>query len=330
MPFSPAILIAIAAAILTAGAELVHSRRVMRVRHLAFGTDASIPAIVYIVPILRVLALAAMAWAAATLFLGKPKVHRNQVVEEVPAVERRHLVLLLDVSPSMRLQDAGQSSSKTSRTERASALLQSILQRTTDDKLHFSMVAVYNGAKPVVKESRDVEVILNFLDGLPLSSVFPPGKTRLFDGIQEVAEIAKDWPAGSATLVIASDGDTVPASGMPKLPASVGSTLVLGVGDPKQGTFIDGTQSRQDVSTLSQIATRLGGAYHDGNSTHVPTDVLKGLGTLKIEEDKLQLTIREYALITLGVSTFLLAFLPMIMHYFTARFSPGPQAQEGA
>lgn len=323
MTLSPAILISLAAAILTAGAELVHHRRILRVQHLAFGTGVPIPARVYIAPLIRVLALTALAWGATTLLFLPPKAHRNVKVEDVPAQERRHLVLLLDVSPSMRLQDAG-SNQKLSRTERASALIQSMLQRTVDDKLHFTMVAVYNGAKPVVKESRDIEVILNFLDGLPLSSVFPPGKTRLFDGISEVATIAKDWPPNSATLVIASDGDTVPATGMPKLPSAIGSTLVLGVGDPTKGSFIDGTQSRQDISALSQIAARLGGSYHDGNRKHIPTDVLADLGTLKLEEESPDLTLREYSLIVIGVSSLLLALIPFMLHYHAGRFEPGP------
>ncbi len=323
MTLSPAILISLAAAILTAGAELVHHRRILRVRHLAFGTGSPIPTPLYIASLLRVLALAALAWGATTLLFLPPKAHRNVQQEDVPAEERRHLVLLLDVSPSMRLKDAG-SDPKISRTERASALIQSMLQRTADDKLHFTMVAVYNGAKPVVKEGRDIEVVLNFLDGLPLSSVFPTGKTRLFDGISEVATIAQDWPANSATLVIASDGDTVPASGMPKLPNSIGSTLVLGVGNPTKGTFIDGTQSRQDISTLSQIATRLGGSYHDGNRKHIPTDVLAGLGTLKMEKESPELTLREYSLIVIGVSSLLLALIPFMLHYHSGRFEPGP------
>ncbi|PQJ28235.1 VWA domain-containing protein [Rubritalea profundi] len=323
MTLSPAILISLAAAILTAGAELVHHRRILRVRHLAFGTGAPIPTPLYTASLLRVLALTALAWGATTLLFLPPKAHRNVQAEEVPAEERRHLVLLLDVSPSMRLKDAG-SDQKISRTERASALIQSMLQRTADDKLHFTMVAVYNGAKPVVKEGRDIEVILNFLDGLPLSSVFPTGKTRLFDGISEVATIAQDWPANSATLVIASDGDTVPASGMPRLPSSIGSTLVLGVGDPSKGTFIDGTQSRQDISTLSQIATRLGGSYHDGNRKHIPTDVIADLGTLKMEKESPELTLREYSLIVIGVSSLLLALIPFMLHYHSGRFEPGP------
>ncbi len=68
-----------------------------------------------------------------------------------------------------------------------------------------------------------------------------------------------------------SDGDTVPATGMPKMPASIADVLIVGVGDPRQGSFIDGRMSRQDASTLRQIAARLGGIYHDGNQKHIST-----------------------------------------------------------
>jgi len=221
-------------------------------------------------------------------------------------------MLVLDVSPSMKLQDAGESDGL-SRTKRASALIQSLLKRTTDNKLHITLVAVYNGAKPVVQESRDLEVILNFLDDMPLHQVFPTGKTRIFDGLELAAEIAKPWPAESTTLLLVSDGDTVPSTGMPKMPKSIGGVLVLGVGDPTKGSFIDGRQSRQDTGALRQIASRLGGEYHDGNIKHVPTDMLAKLGTLELEDQSLALTLREYALITCGISAFLLAVLPLIL-----------------
>ena len=311
MPFPPSIIAALAVAVIATGAEMLHLQRINRVRHLAFGTNSPIPAITYIAPVIRVFSIAALTWALTTLFTLQPKAHRSANANiDFPKNERRHLILLLDVSPSMKLRDAG-ADDKLSRTERASALLQSMLQRTTDEKLHFTMIAVYNGAKPVVKESRDIEVILNFLDGLPLSSVFPSGKTKLFDGITEAVAVAKDWPARSATLVIASDGDTVPSTGMPKLPPSIGSTLVLGVGNPTKGSFIDGSQSRQDAGTLSQIAARLGGSYHDGNKKHIPTKTIQKLGTLKLSNEKDQLNLREYALFTIAISALILAFIPI-------------------
>ncbi len=308
--------------ILATGAERLHWRRIQRTRRLAFGPEGKISSITVVAAILRVLTLSALAWSLTTLVILPPKAHRTKLTE-VENKERRHLLLVLDVSPSMRLKDAGTEKTKLTRTERASKLIQSLLQRTTDEKLHITMVAVYNGAKPVVQESRDLEVILNFLDGLPLDSVFKPGKTRLFDGISEAYRIAESWPTDSATLLLVSDGDTVPASGMPKVPPSIGGTLVLGVGDPSKGSFIDGRQSRQDVGALQQIAARLGGEYHDGNLKHVPTAMLSRLGTLDLEDETLDLGLREYALLTAALSAFILASLPLLLYFGATSFRPG-------
>jgi Ca-activated chloride channel family protein len=224
----------------------------------------------------------------------------------------------------MKLKDSGEDSGLT-RTQRASKLVQSLLKRTTDDKLHITIVAVYNGAKPVVEESRDLEVILNFLDGMDMSSVFPVGKTRLFDGLEEAAKIARDWPANSATLLLVSDGDTVPATGMPKMPPSIGGVLVMGVGNPTKGSMIDGRQSRQDVGALQQIASRLGGQYHDGNMRHVPSSVLSDLGSLKTDDEGLKLTLREYALITGVTSALGLALISVLTYFLASPFQPGPK-----
>jgi len=314
------ILITVAVFILASGAEAIHWERISKTKHLAFGPSGRPSAVSIFSSIFRVLALCGLAWSLTNLFLLPPKTHRSKIVE-VEAKERRHLLLVLDVSPSMKLQDTGKPDQ--SRTQRASELIQSLLERTTDEKLHITMVAVYNGAKPVVQESRDLEVILNFLDGLPLDGVFKTGKTRLFDGISEAARIAKPWPTDSTTLLLVSDGDTVPASGMPKMPASIGSTLVLGVGDPTKSSFIDGRQSRQDAGTLQQIAARLGGEYHDGNIKHIPSSTLSKLGSLQIEEEKISLSIREYSLMTALFSSIILAFIPILLYYKASPFSPG-------
>jgi Ca-activated chloride channel family protein len=315
------ILVAATTAVLATGAEVLHSMRIRKVRHLAFGPAGGFSAPTILAPVLRVLFLGGLAWALTTLYLLEPKAHRSEV-KEIESNERRHLLLVLDVSPSMKLKDSGEDSGLT-RTQRSSKLVQSLLKRTTDDKLHITMVAVYNGAKPVVQESRDLEVILNFLDGMDMSSVFPVGKTRLFDGLEEAAKIARNWPSNSATLLLVSDGDTVPATGMPKMPPSIDGVLVMGVGNPTKGSMIDGRQSRQDVGALQQIASRLGGQYHDGNMRHVPSSVLNGLGSLKTDGRGLKLTLREYALIT-GVSSALgLAILPLLLYFFASPFKPG-------
>ena len=101
------------------------------------------------------------------------------------------------------------------------------------------------------------------------------------------------------------------------MPSSVGGALVVGVGNPMKGTFIDGRQSRQDSSTLREIANRLGGEYHDGNLKHVPTDILRSLGTLQVNTEKFTLGLREYALLSIALSSFLLATLPLIPYFAT-------------
>lgn len=318
------ILLAATVLVLALGAEALHHARVRRVARLAFGPEGRPAWWASLAPLIRALLLAALAWGLCVLLLLPPKAHRSSVGEVDPS-DRRHLLLVLDVSPSMRLQDAGAEGSL-SRAQRSSAIVQSLLKRVSDEHLFMTVVATYSAAKPVVIESRDREVLLNILNDLNMHYAFETGKTKLFAGLEEAARIARGWKPDSATLVVLSDGDTVPAGGMPKMPPAVGGALVIGVGDPQKGTFIDGRQSRQDVATLRQIANRLGGEYHDGNLSHIPTAMLRRVGSLEVTGDQLHLTLREYALISCAISSFGLAFLPVLLHLFGSRWNPGPPA----
>ena len=150
------------------------------------------------------------------------------------------MVLILDVSPSMRLEDAGPTG-QLSRMQRASELMESFFKRVSIQQYRLSVVAVYNGAKPVVIDTNDVDVVRNILNDLPMHHAFVAGKTNIFDGLEEAIRIARPWRPRSTNLILLSDGDTVPASGMPKLPASINQVVVVGVGDPVKGRFIDGT-----------------------------------------------------------------------------------------
>ncbi|MFO0946188.1 MAG: vWA domain-containing protein [Planctomycetota bacterium] len=219
-----------------------------------------------------------------------PKTHKAGVIAEK---DRRHLVVVLDVSPSMRLVDAGPTG-KQSRMARSADLLKSFFERVPLNLYRTSVVATYNGAKPVVVDTHDMEVINNILGELPMHYAFESGKTDIFAGIQEAAQIARPWNPRSTLLILLSDGDTVPATGMPKMPASIRHSLIVGVGDTKRGTFIDGHQSRQDASTLRGVAIRLGGTYHNGNEKHLSTDLINQIsGDAKSIWEKL--TKREYA-----------------------------------
>ncbi len=316
-------LIAAGAALLLAViAEWLHTRRVRRLALLAFGPGRKPAAWARAAPALRVLALTALAWGLVTLLLLPGKRYSTAEGAAHSANDPHHVLMVLDVSPSMRLVDAGPNKSE-SRMARVREVMTSFFDRVPFDTYRVSVVAVYNGAKPVVVDTTDFEVVRNILGDLPLSFAFQAGKTKLFDGLEEAAKLAKPWNPRSTTLLIVSDGDTVPATGMPPLPASVRSVIVIGVGDPHAGKFIDGRQSRQDVPTLKQIAARLSGTYHDGNASQVPSSLIaEAFGEDERDVFK-KLTRREYALIACGAGAAILAFLPFLLHWLGTRWRPG-------
>ena len=315
--------LAAAVALLVGGlAEWIHARRVRHLAGLSFGPGGKPAVWARAAPHLRALALVALAWGLTTLLVIEPRRYEPGENVTVRPGDERHVLLVLDVSPSMRLVDAGKEK-KESRIQRARALMESFFARVPAERYRVSVVAVYNGAKPVVIDTSDLEVVRNILGDLPMHYAFPAGKTKLFDGLEEAAKIAKPWNPGSTTLLVVSDGDTVPASGIPRMPASVHSVIVVGVGDPLAGKFIDGRQSRQDVSTLKQIATRLGGSFHDGNEKHISTSLLAGAFAEDEESAFRKLTRREYALIASAAGAGILSLLPLLLHFFGTRWRPG-------
>jgi Ca-activated chloride channel family protein len=311
--------VACAVVVLAVAAEQLHARRCRRVAALAFGPTRRPAPWVWAAAPLRVLAVGALAWGLVTLLLLPPKVHKANVIAEG---EYRHLLLVLDVSPSMRLQDAGPSG-KQSRMQRAADLLKSFFERVPIELYRVSVVATYTGAKPVVIDTTDLEVVHNILSDLPMHFAFKAGPTDLFAGLEEASKLARPWRPGSTILVVLSDGDTVPAAGMPKMPASVAHVLIVGVGDPRVGKFIEGHQSRQDISTLRQVAVRLGGTYHNGNDKHLATTLLQEITQTAGQGALEKLTRREYALIACGVGAAVLALLPVALHFLGTRWRPG-------
>lgn len=303
-------------------AELIHARRVRRAGVLAFGPTGRPALWTRITPFIRAAGLAGLVWGLTTLLLLPPKAHDQ--TEQAPNTETRDIVLVLDVSPSMRLQDAGPGGS-VSRSARAAELMKSFYSRIRSSRFRTSVVACYTGARPVVERTSDPEVVRNILTDLPMHFAFRAGPTNLFSGIEEAARIAGPWRVDTATLVVVSDGDTIAATGMPALPPSISRVLVVGVGDPANGKFIDGHNSRQDVSSLRQLATRLNGEYHDGNVQHVSTDLLQQSmqSDDPSQQKPSQLTRREGALAAVVLGASALALLPLLLHAAGTRWRPG-------
>lgn len=312
-------IIALAALLITIGAEMIHLRRIKKIATLSFGPSALPSSWSKIAPIIRCIAVTLIVWGLTTLLTIQPKVHKAKTVDPN---EIRHIVIVLDVSPSMKIKDAGSDGLRT-RRERAFELMESFFKRVRVEQMRLSLIAVYNGAKPVVVDTKDPEVVRNFLDGMDMYTAFEAGKTHLFDGLNLAADVSSSWRKDSTTIVLLSDGDTVPSVGIPKMPRSVNGILVIGVGNPTKGTFLDGQNSKQDASTLRQIALRLNGSYHDGNVKHIPSDTISSLVSVNEKNAFEQMTRREYALIAVSTSALILATLPFFLNAFGTQWRVG-------
>jgi Ca-activated chloride channel homolog len=319
---------AIAFAFLSAGivflmamlGEVLHVLRVRNLGTLAFGPGGKLLPLAYVTPIVRVLGMASLAWALAILVFWPPKTHQAGIIKDG---EYRHLVLVLDVSPSMNLKDAGPGGTQT-RAQRAADLIQSFFDRVTAEKYKTTIIAFYTEGKAVVKDTADREVIRNILTELPMRHAFKAGETNIFSGLEQAITIAKPWPPGSGILMIVTDGDTLPATGMPKMPASIGTNvIVVGVGNPSVGQSISGHSSRQDVSTLRQTAVRLNGTYHDGNEKHLSTELVSSVDERAAPKKDDKMTLREYALFVIPIASGLLAVWTFSLSLIGTGWTPG-------
>lgn len=288
-------LLAIAALSLAAWAERRHARRVRRVARLAFGPGGPAPW-TRVAPVVRCVGVGLGVWGALVLMNHDP---RAVEVEPSPRAARQ-LLVVLDVSPSMNLKDAGPGPDKMTRARWAGRIFQGVLDRIDMKDTRISMVAFYTKALPVLQDTTDKSIVANMMDGMPLYVAFHPGETDMQAGLAAAFEMCKGWARGSTTLVVISDGDLKRPPSPPRRPASISDVIVIGVGDPDRPTVISGHSSRQDQWTLKQLAASLGGHYHEGNTRHLPSAVIGGLGMLapRVSDAIGQ---REAALVSLGL-----------------------------
>lgn len=309
---------ALAALVLGIVAEWLHARRVRRLKRLAFGPEAQPRGWTVMTPVVRVLALSGAAWALVVLLAheGSSRLHESN------AAATRHLMVLLDVSPSMEVKDAGEAGVQ-SRRDRAANLLKSVMERANNDQTRITMACFYTDARLLVKECADREVIWNFADNLPLHIAFKPGKTSLMKSLNTAGSFVKDFPRKSVTFVVLTDGDTVPDTGLERMPSAVTELLIVGVGNAGRGSFLDGHLSRQDGASLSQVARRLGGEYHDGNKKQIPTALLRHLTAPDERKDPFQIGLRTLAILVLATSSALLCLLPVLLDRFGSAWKSG-------
>ncbi len=296
--------------LLSALAEALHARRVRVAARLAFGPEGQPRRWTVVAPCLRCLSLAAFAWGLAVTWQLHQAAKDGKPAE---AAEPARLVFVADLSPSMYLKDAGPEG-KVTRQQRMREEVEAVLMRVGGD-LRYGVVGFYTEARSVVMDARDPELVRNVFDGLPVQYVMKPGSTDLGAAINAAVKVVAPLPEKTVRLVIFTDGDTVPLQPILPRPKSVKDVLVLGVGDPRKGTFIAGHQSRQDAEVLASVARALRGAYYDVNEKHLPTDALGDL-VRRTPPAKAGLSLAQLAVLAMLLGSAVLALLPVALQYF--------------
>jgi Ca-activated chloride channel family protein len=307
-PIVATVLVGVAALAVAGLAEARHAKRVARVRRLAFGPSGRPALWAEAAPLARALAFGLAAFGATALYLHDPLEGEG---EPNPRASRQ-LLVVLDVSPSMNLSDAGPGNEKLMRGVWAGTVLQGILDRLDMTDTRVSMIAFYSKAIPMLQDSTDKNVLSNLMDGLPLYTAFRPGQTDMQAGIDAAFAMAKGWARDSTTLVVISDGDLDKPVNIGRPPSSVADAIVIGVGDPSRATQISGHASRQDQWTLKSVAAKLGGYYHEGNTKHLPTAVLDELTMIapRVADGP---GLREAGLLALGIGCTVLGVLTPLL-----------------
>ena len=153
------------------------------------------------------------------------------------------------------------------------------------------------------------------VESLPLTYAMPLGQTDLGQAINAAVKLVSEFPEGSTRLIFFTDGDSVTLVPISSRPRSVKEVLILGLGNPHKGSFIDGHQSRQESGTLRMVATALMGTYTDVNEKHLPTTAL---GDLVVTAPLPQrgLSLAELAVLAMAVGATIYALIPVALEFF--------------
>ena len=158
------------------------------------------------------------------------------------------------------------------------------------------------------------------------------GSTDLGTAINASVKVVEGMPAQTVRLIVFTDGDTIPLQPILPRPKSVKDVLVLGVGNPRKGTFIAGHQSRQEAEVLTTVARALRGSYFDVNEKHLPTDALGDL-VVRAPLPKSGLDLAQLAVLAMALGAAVLALLPVALQYLGSAWKVAAaetEAGEGA
>ena len=237
----------------------------------------------------KVLIAWSTAWALLVIAMAGPRWDYERISAFQPAAE---LVVLLDISASMNIQDV-----RPSRLARAKQEIQDLLR--LNPGVRVGLVAFATVAHVVSPLTEDMETLQNLLPPLSTELVRLPG-SRLGNALEKATLLFTDEKEKrtSRHLLLITDGDF----DEPGLAQKIGELReqgihlhILGVGTEGGGPVpyitAPGGQaiiSRLDVEELQQLAKQGGGLfltarYHDKDVSRILEEVLREADNIRIE-----------------------------------------------
>ena len=196
--------------------RVLHARRCRRLARLAFGPERRPGSGRCSAPVLRVAAVAALAWGLVTLIELPPKVH---VAEFIPDKERRHVLIVLDVSPSMRFKDAGPE--RQPEPDEARARRDGVVLRAVPVELYLLASWLATTAPSRSSSTPKISKSSETSSATPAASCLHLRQDRPLLGPGRGGQDRQPVAAQEYLLFMLSDGDTVAGTGMPSMPASI-------------------------------------------------------------------------------------------------------------
>uniref|UniRef100_A0A831TAW0 VWA domain-containing protein n=1 Tax=Thermorudis peleae TaxID=1382356 RepID=A0A831TAW0_9BACT len=219
--------------------------------------------------------------------------------------DQAHVVIVLDVSGSMRADDL--------RPNRLAAAIQATeaLLESLPGQAQVGVVTFNSDGSVLVPLTRDRGAVREALAGLRADggTAIGDGLDRALDLLEPRAEERGNEPPPPSVIILLSDGES--REGMPPALAAerareLGVTVqTVGIGERGRRILLDGrTQVGLDEATLRQIAEMTGGRYFYAAETTELEEIYAGLGSqVRWVEERTEIT----ALVTGAGALFLIA-----------------------
>lgn len=215
-----------------------------------------------------------VAWGLLVAALADPRLPAPETAEGDTALRGDvSLLVLLDVSASMRAEDIAPS-----RGQRAQLELQDLLQRLQGERV--GLMAFARRATLVLDPTDDVNVVRHLLPPAMRALGDKPG-TALHEALRQAEAVLAEAQAESRAVLLLTDGDATALGGevlgrLTTIAERLGQQdmplYILGLGTPEGATIpLDGMGvvtvggepviSRMDAAVLERLAELSGGAY---------------------------------------------------------------------